>query len=66
MFKSVLRTFEAEILKIFKNIQSRPKKLDVLIKKKEYTSSPHINFKGFLAFANGPFYSHRVTRRQKI
>ena len=25
MFKSVLRTFEAEILKIFKNIQSRPK-----------------------------------------
>ena len=25
MFESVLRTFEAEILKIFKSIQSRPK-----------------------------------------
>ena len=25
MFKSVLRTFEAEMLKIFKNIQSWPK-----------------------------------------
>ena len=32
MFKNILRTFEAEILKIFKNIQSQSIKLDVLTK----------------------------------
>ena len=37
----ILRTFEAEILKVFKKIQPQPRKLDVLIKKKrvyEYIS----------------------------
>ena len=33
VFKSISRTFEAEIPKIFKNIQTQPKILDVLIKK---------------------------------
>ena len=33
MFKNILRTSEAEILKIFKNIQSQSIKLDVLTKK---------------------------------
>ena len=31
MFKSILRTFEAEILKIFQNIQPQSKHLYVLI-----------------------------------
>ena len=32
VFKNVLRTFEAEILKIFKNIHPRPQNLDVRTK----------------------------------
>ena len=35
LFKNVLRTFEAGILKIFKNIQSQPKNQTFLEKKKE-------------------------------
>ena len=34
LFKNVLRTFEAGILKIFKNIQSQPKNQTFLEKKK--------------------------------
>ena len=33
MFKKNLRTFEAEILKIFKNIEPQPKRLGVLIRR---------------------------------
>ena len=38
MFENILRTFEAEILKIFKNIQSQSIKLDVLTKKECITT----------------------------
>ena len=40
MFKNVLRTFEAEILRIFKNIQPQPKIRRSYKKKKE--SVPHV------------------------
>ena len=33
-FKNILRTFKAEIFKIFKNIQPQPEKFDFLIRKK--------------------------------
>ena len=36
MFKNILRTFEAEILKIFKNIQPQPQNFNFTCIKKEY------------------------------
>ena len=46
MFKNVLRTFEAEILKIFKNIQPQPKNWRLYIyKKKSFSKLERMGFK---------------------